>query len=304
MVAMGGMKKPGSLRISGSDLAFEIINTVLLLFAFILVAYPLLYVLSSSFSSVEATRTGRVRLVPIQPSLEAYRVLFQYKKVWIGYGNSAFYAIFGTLINVTLTILAGYPLSRRDFKARHVYMGLFVFTMLFSGGLIPNYLLVRNLGMLNTRWAMLLPTGMAVWNVIITRTFFQSTIPTELLEAARMDGCTDIRFLFQVVIPLSGAIIAVNSLFYAVFHWNAFFHAFIYLSNERLLPLQVFLRDILILNTIDSEVMDTKEFAEREGLRDLLQYALIVVASVPVLAIYPFVQKHFVKGVMIGSLKG
>ena len=242
--------------------------------------------------------------MPVEPTLRAYKVIFDYRKVWIGFGNSLFYAGFGTIINVSLTILAAYPLSRRDFKARHIYMGIFVFTMMFNAGIIPNYLLIKSLGMVNTRWAMLLPSALAVWNVIITRTYYQTTIAPELIDSARIDGCGEFRFIRQIVIPLSAAITAVNALYYAVFHWNSFFNAFIYLNKEELYPLQIFLRAILIINTIDAELLDPKELAAREGLRDLLQFALIVVASLPVLAIYPFVQKHFVRGVMIGSLKG
>lgn len=293
-----------AVRTTGSDRIYDATNTLLLVFVLVATAYPLLQIVSSSLSSVEATREGRVWLLPVEPTLRAYRAILEYRKVWIGYANSAFYAVFGTTINVTLTIVAAYPLSRRDFAARRLYMGTFVFTMLFQGGMIPSYILVRNLGMLNTRWAMLIPPALAVWNVIITRTYYETTIPGELLEASRMDGCSDFRFLGKVVVPLSGAIIAVNALFYAVFHWNAFFHAFLYLNDERLYPLQIFLRAILVLNTVDAELMDPKELEAREGLRDLLQYALIVIASLPVLAIYPFVQQHFVKGVMIGSLKG
>jgi ABC-type glycerol-3-phosphate transport system permease component len=186
-------------------------------------------------------------------------------------------------------------------------MFLFAFTMMFSGGLIPYYLLVRNLGMLDTRWAMIIPNAMAVWNVIITRTFFQTNIPDELREAAQIDGCSDLRFVWSVVIPLSYSIIAVNALFYAVGHWNSYFDALIFLKSQELYPLQIILRDILIRNEIDAaqlSMYDVRDAMAREALKYRLKYSLIVVASVPVLSIYPFVQKHFVKGVMIGSLKG
>ena len=294
----------GRIRKSRVDRVFDVANYGFLTLALLAVAYPLVYILSASFSAADATAGGQVWLLPVEPTLRAYEAIFQYRKVWIGYGNSLFYATFGTTLNVVLTILAAYPLSRTDFKARHIYMGLFVFTMLFNAGIIPNYLLIRDLGMLNTRWAMLLPTGLAVWNVIITRTYYQSTIPAELNDAARIDGCNDFRFIRQIVLPLSGAITAVNALFYAVFHWNAFFDAFIYLSKEELYPLQIFLRAILIINTVDAQLLDPREMEAMLGMRDLLQFGLIVVASLPVLMIYPFVQKYFVRGVMIGSLKG
>jgi putative aldouronate transport system permease protein len=292
------------LRKSRSDRIYSVFNTTFLSVALIAAAYPLIYVLSASFSSADAASSGKVWLFPVEPTFQAYKVIFEYRKIWIGYGNSLFYATVGTAINVVLTILAAYPLSRRDFKARHIYMGLFVFTMLFNAGIIPNYLLVKSLGMLNTRWAMLLPPAVAVWNVIITRTYYQTVIAPELIDAAQLDGCSEFRFIMQIVIPLSGAITAVNALFYAVFHWNSFFQAFIYLNKEELYPLQIFLRAILIINTFDVELLDPKELEAMEGLRDLLQFALIIVASLPVLAIYPFVQKYFVRGVMIGSLKG
>ena len=186
-------------------------------------------------------------------------------------------------------------------------MFLFVFTMMFSGGMIPSYLLVKELGILDTRWAMILPNAMSVWNVILTRTFFQTTIPDELLEASKLDGCSDLRFIKSIVIPLSASIIAVNTLFYAVGHWNSYFNALIYLRDQEMYPLQIVLRDILIQNEIEPtqlSMYDVRDAASRESLRVRLKYSLIVVASVPLLIAYPFVQKHFVKGVMIGSLKG
>jgi multiple sugar transport system permease protein/putative aldouronate transport system permease protein len=204
-----------------------------------------------------------------------------------------------------LTILAAYPLSRKDFAGRGVIMFFFVFTLLFGGGLIPTYLVVKQTGLLNTPWAMIIPGALSVYNMIITRTFFQQTIPDELFEAAQLDGVTNFRFVRDVVIPLSGPIIAVNALFYAVGHWNAFFNALIYLTNPDLFPLQLILRDILLMDNINPESMqDLNEMFRRQQLANVLKYGLIVVATVPVLAIYPFVQKHFVKGVLIGSLKG
>ncbi|TVY11059.1 carbohydrate ABC transporter permease [Paenibacillus cremeus] len=205
-----------------------------------------------------------------------------------------------------MTVLAAYPLSRKDLFGRNAYMFLFVFTLMFAGGLIPSYLLVKDLGLLNTRWAILLPGALMVWNMmIITRTYFQTTIPDELLEAAQLDGCNDFQFFGRVVLPLSGPILAVITLFYAVGHWNQFFNALLYLKSQQLYPLQLVLRDILIQNSVvASMLMDVEDAAKREGLRELLKYSLIVVATVPVLIVYPFVQRHFVKGMLIGSLKG
>lgn len=295
---------PNGINDTKIDKIFTTINHIVLTILLIVFLYPLIYIVSSSFSSADAVTAGEVWLWPVDFSLEGYKAVFAYKQIWTGYGNSLFYMIVGTFINITLTILAAYPLSRKDFYGRNFFMLLFLFTMLFSGGLIPNYLLVKELGMLNTRWAMIIPNAMSVFNVIITRTYFKMTIPDELHEAAKMDGCSDFRFLAKVVLPLSGPIIAVMGLFYAVGHWNAFFNALIFLRDQDYYPLQLVLNNILVQNEVDPEMfIDVESQAAIAGLRELLKYSLIVVASIPVLVIYPFVQKHFVKGVMIGSLK-
>ena len=293
------------IRTSSRDRTFELVNNALLAVALITVGYPLIYIVSASFSSTQAVVGGRVWLWPVEFSLLGYQTIFEYRAVWNAYANTVFYTVFGTAINVVLTIMAAYPLSRRDLQGRNLFMFMITFTMIFSGGLIPTYLLIRSLGMLNTRWVMMIPNAIAAWNIIITRTYYQSTIPDELHEAAQLDGCSDVRFLMSVVVPLSGAITAVNALFYAVAHWNAFFNAFIYLSRKELYPLQIILREILIQNEVDNDVFtDVAEQEAREGLRELVKFSLIIVASVPVLCIYPFVQKYFVRGVMIGSIKG
>jgi putative aldouronate transport system permease protein len=219
--------------------------------------------------------------------------------------NSFIYTVLGVTINIVMTVAIAYPLSKSTFVGRNVIMMILVFTILFSGGLIPTYLTVKAVGILDTRWAMLLPGALAVFQVIVARTFFQSTIPKELGEAAELDGCSDIGFLWRVVLPLSKAILAVLILFYAVGNWNAYFDALIYLKSPELYPLQIILRNILILNSIDaSSLVDANQMAARQGLRDLLKFSLIVVATVPILCIYPFVQKFFVQGIMIGSIKG
>jgi len=290
-----------------ADRIFDVINLILLLLALIIVLYPLIFIVSSSLSTSEAVISGAVWLWPVGWDLAGYEAVFNHKNIVNGFLNSFLYMVSGTLINVTLTIMAAYPLSRKDFFGRKFWMFLFTFTMMFSGGMIPSYLLVKNLGLLNSRWAMIIPNAMSVWNVIITRTFFQSTIPDELLEASKLDGCSDWRFIVSVVVPLSASIVAVNTLFYAVGHWNAYFNALIYLRDQKLYPLQIILRDILIQNEIDAaqlSMYDVRDAAARQSLRVRLKYSLIVVASVPLLVAYPFVQKHFVKGVMIGSIKG
>ena len=293
------------VKATGRDRLFDIVNNSCLSLILIIILYPLLYIIACSFSTSLAIYSGKVWIWPVGFNVTAYKEIFEYKPVLTGYANSILYTTVGTTINVVFTIMAAYPLSRKDLVGRNLIMFIYTFTMVFSAGIIPTYLVVRNLGMLNTRWAMVIPQAVGVYYVIITRTFFQQNIPSDVLDAARIDGSDDIRFLFMIVLPLSGAVIAVIILFYAVFHWNAFFEAFIYLSERKLYPLQVFLREILIMNQIDSSmIVDPKAMEARENLRELLKYALIIVSSVPVLLLYPFVQKYFIRGVMLGSIKG
>lgn len=282
----------------------RIINAMVLVIATI-VLYPLIYILSSSFSSPAAVSAGKVVLWPVDFSLRGYQAVLEYKPVYTGYANTIFYTLVGTIINVTLTMFAAYALARKSLPARGFFTFLFMFTMLFSGGLIPNYILMKQLNIINTRWAMLLPGAISVHNLIVTRTFIQNTIPDELLEAAQIDGCNDSRFFFEFVLPLSKAVMAVITLYYAVAHWNSYFNAFIYLNNRKLYPLQIFLREILIMNQVDAEmIVDTKLLEATQGMADLLKYSLIVVSTAPILCVYPFLQRYFIQGVMIGSLKG
>ena len=289
---------------SGFDRIFMFFNASVLLVITVAILLPLIFIVSASFSSSEAVIAGRVSLWPVDFSLQGYQTIFEHKKVWDGFGNSLFYTVFGTLFNVVMTIIAAYPLSRQDLVGRRVITIAFIFTMLFSGGLIPTYMVVRGLGLLNTRAAMILPTGIGIFNLLITITFFRTTIPPELIEAARIDGANDFRVFGSIILPLARPIIAVLVLFYAVNHSNSYFSALIYLKDQELFPLQIVLREILIENSIDASMLiDIEDLVAREGLRELLKYSLIVVASVPVLIIYPFVQRHFVKGMMIGSVK-
>jgi multiple sugar transport system permease protein/putative aldouronate transport system permease protein len=269
------------------------------------VLYPLIYIVSASFSDPVAVTSGRVWLWPVQPTLRGYEAIFKHRLLMTGFANSILYTVIGTLISVVLNILAAYPLSRADLPGRGVITFVFFFTTLFSGGLIPTYLVVRDLGMINTRWAMLIPGALGVWNVLIMRTYFQANIPRELYEAAQLDGCDDFTYLGRVVLPLSGPIIAVVALFYAVGYWNTYFNALIYLSDKNLWPLQLVLRDILVQNNINPQMLtDVRELILRQNLRESLKYSLIVVATLPVLLVYPFVQKHFVRGILLGSVKG
>jgi putative aldouronate transport system permease protein len=298
------MVKHGAIRESAGDRIFLGFVFGFLIIVVLAIIYPLIYIVSSSFSSGQAVGSGKVWLLPVDPTLAGYSAVFKHPAIMRGYANSAFYTFFGTLINIVVTVLIAYPLSRKEFYGRKFIMLGLVFTMMFSGGLIPLYLTVRNVGILNTRLAMLIPQAMQVWQVIIARTFFAATIPDELAEAAEMDGCSDAYFIWRVVLPLSKPIIAVLVLMYAVYHWNAYFDALIYLSRDKLFPLQIVLRNILILNQATRVAVKASEQIARQNLASLLKFSLIVVASAPVMALYPFVQKYFIKGVMIGSLKG
>lgn len=270
----------------------------------VLILYPLVYIVSSSLSSPLAVSSGRVWLWPVDFSLKGYHAVLSNPDVLTGYANSLFYTVFGTLISVSLTIMIAFPLSRKTFFGRSFIMGFVVLTMLFYGGLIPTYLVVKNLGMINTRLALLIPNAVAVWQVIIARTFYQSTIPQELAEASEMDGCSDTRFLWSVVLPLSKPIMAVLVLMYSVYQWNTYFNALIYLKSDDLFPLQLTLRNILILNTQTFGTIEANDMIQRRKLAGLMKYSLIVVASLPVLIVYPFIQRYFVKGMLIGSIKG
>lgn len=299
------MSKAKKVRHSASDKRFEVLLILIMGIIGILVLYPLIYVLSSSFSSPSAVMSGKVWLFPVDFSLEGYQAIFKNHQVLVGYRNSLFYMVAGTCINVVMTMLAAYPLSRSDMPGQGPIMLLFTFTMIFSGGMIPTYLVIKNLHMLNTVWSMLIPGAISVHNMIIARTFIRNSIPHEMLEAAQIDGCSDTQYFFRMVLPLSGSVIAVIVLYYAIAHWNAYFNAFMYLSDQKLYPLQLFLRDILISNKVDASMVIIDDGAvAKEGLAELLKYSLIVVAILPVMVIYPFVQKHFVKGVMIGAVKG
>ncbi|MGO4268987.1 carbohydrate ABC transporter permease [Paenibacillus sp. TAF58] len=299
------MLKKTAIRESQGDRLFLLGIYMLLTVVLIVVLFPLIFIVSSSFSSPQAVVSGKVWLFPVEFTLEGYKAVFRNPQIVSGYMNSLFYAVAGTAVNVALTVMLAYPMARKTFYGRNFIMVLLVITMMFDGGLIPFYLVVKNLNLLDSRWAMILPGAMAVFQVIVARTFFQTTIPDEIAEAAELDGCSDIRFITSIVLPLSKPILAVLTLMYAVGHWNAYFDALIFLKSPNLFPLQIVLRNILILNTIDATMVSkVDQMLAQQGLKDLLKYSLIVVASAPVLIIYPFVQKHFVKGVMIGSLKG
>jgi putative aldouronate transport system permease protein len=300
----GAQVEKSTIAETRTDRIFLIGIKIMLTLALIAVLIPLIYVVANSFSSASAVSGGRVFLWPVEPSLRAYREALSDPQILKGYYNSLIYAVGGTFISVTLTIAIAYPLSRKTFFGRNVIMSVLLFTMLFSGGLIPTYLVVQDLGLLNTRWAMVIPSAIGVWQVIIARTFFRSTIPDDLYEAAVLDGASDLRFLWSVVLPLSKPVIAVIALMYAIFQWNTYFDALVYLKDPGLYPLQIVLRNILILNSTTGSASDVAQQLERQQLANVLKYALIVVSSLPVLIIYPFIARHFTKGVMVGAVKG
>ena len=299
------MKTKIKVRTSAEDNVLYTITNICLWILLLIISYPLIYMISSSFSSGRAIISGRVFLWPIEPTLDGYKTVFAYRAVMTGFRNSILYTAVGTFVNVSMTMTAAFPLSRRNFQGRKIYMTLFIITMFFSGGLIPSYILIVQLGLINSMWAIILPGAVSTFNMIITRTFLMTTIPSELTEAAQIDGCNDFRFFFTILLPLSKAIIAVIALFYGVGHWNAWFGAMLYLRNPSLHPLQLILRDILIATRIDTSEFQDPELIERLGfIADLMKYSLIVISSAPVIAVYPFLQKYFIKGVMIGSIKG
>ncbi len=293
------------IKSSGEDVVFKVIVYTLLAMAALTVLYPLIFVVSASFSTASDVISGRVWLFPVAPTAFAYEQVFKNKSIGTGYMNSILYAVGGTLVSLLLTICAAYPLSRRKLVGKSVISKLFVFSTLFSGGLIPFYLVVRNLGMLYSRWAVMVPVALNVFHIILMRTHIQTAIPEEMLEAADIDGCNHFQKLLIMVLPLSGAMIAVLTLYNVVGQWNSYFWAMVFLKGYDTYPLQIVLRDILIMNSITTDMtLDVSELMLRQGLADVMKYALIVLASAPLLIIYPFIQKYFVKGVMVGSLKG
>jgi ABC-type glycerol-3-phosphate transport system permease component len=291
------------VRQSLTDNIFDFFNILFLSLCTLAVLYPLIFILSASFSAPTAVVSGKVFLLPVEPTTIAYETIFKYRQITIGYYNAVLYTVSATFVGVLVTFFAAYPLSRRGLPGRNQIMGLFVFTMLFSGGLIPTYLVVRALGMVNTRWAVMFPMAISVWNIIIMRTFFQVTLPQELFDSAEIDGASELRIMFRIVVPLSGPVFAVVVLNWAVWIWNSYYYALIYLRSNELQPLQIILRQILIMNETNLQ-MSADELIRKQGLVDVLRYALIVVASAPLLMVYPFLQKYFTKGVMIGSVKG
>jgi putative aldouronate transport system permease protein len=290
---------------SRSDKIFDIINILLMGVITLLIFYPLYFVLVASFTDPTVVHRGNLLLYPVKFFASGYKKTFSYDPLWRGYLNSFIYTGLGTLMALGATLSGGYALSRKDMGFRRPIMLLFTFTMFFGGGMIPSYLLMRSLGIYDTLWVMVLPSAVSVYNLIVCRTFFEGTLPDELLEAAQIDGCSDLGFFFRIALPLSGAITAVLALFYASTKWNSYFDGLIYLMDERKMPLQIVLRNLLLIGQSQNMVSgDAKSLAERKAMADQLKFCVIVVSAAPLLVVYPFLQKYFAKGVLIGAVKG
>lgn len=289
------------------EVMFSIIKWFVLIFAALVVIVPALHILAASFSSADSLIEG-VYLWPTELSLEGYIAAFKNSSIMTAYKNTIIYVVVGAVLNTVLTVLAAYPLSRKNMPGRNWFMFLFVFTMLFNGGLIPTFMVVSKLGLVDTIWALVLVDGISIWIMIVMRTYFQSNIPVEIYEAASIDGCGDFKILWKIVLPLSTAIIAVALLMYAVGYWNGYFNAVVYLRSDEMLPLQLVLRNLLLstkqLSAETMMTMDPDQYLRLQQLQYVLKYSCIVISTVPMLCIYPFVQKHFVKGIMVGSIKG
>lgn len=297
------------LKRARGDVIYDTVIFIILTFIFLLVAYPLYFVIISSISDPIEVSAGKVTLAPVGFTLDGYKEVFKTKTVMRGFLNSLIITIMGTSINLLVTIPTSYALSRPDFTLKRPITLFYILTMFVSGGMMPTYIIVRSTGILNTWWSLILPGCMGVYNMIVGRTFFKTNIPMELMEAAKLDGCGNTKFFIYVVLPLSGAITAILCLYYGVGHWNSYFSALIYIQKRELWPLQLELRNILVMNTsvATKQVMTEAELLEKkrlDALKEMMKYSLIIISSIPVLIIYPFVQKHFVKGVMIGSVKG
>ena len=304
------MKTTSLIKDTRADKIFLIFVYVFLAISLLIVLYPLIYIISASISNPHLVNSGEMWLLPKGITFEGYRTLLGNSSIWRGYLNTIYYTVLGTSINLLVTLPCAYALSREDFYGRRAFTNFILVTMFLSGGLIPSYLLIRSLGMLNTVWALVIPGAVSVYNVVVTRTFFQSTIPRAMEEAAIVDGCSDFRLFMQIVLPLSTPIIAVMALFYGVGHWNSFFSALIYLSDRSMYPLQMILREILILQDMSSNTVNnvTSEMANmlysKQQLAQVIKYGVMIVSSLPVIIVYPFLQKYFVKGMMVGSIKG
>ncbi len=301
------MVKKRTLFRFNSDTLFDLINYLFWTLIVFAVIYPLYWVVIASVSDPNEVLMGRVLLWPIGFSMDGYEAIFNYSRIWLGYKNSLIYAALGTITSLALILPAGYVISRRDFVGRGAFMIMITITMFFGGGLIPTYLVIKGLGMDNSMWAIIIPSACGAYNILVAKSFFTANIPHEMLEAAQMDNCSNVRFFFKIALPISMPLVAVITVFTAVGHWNSYFSALIYLRDDTKYPLQMILREILVQQDTSKMLADIQymEKAEdRRRLAELIKYGVIIVSSLPVLILYPFMQKYFVKGVMVGSIKG
>ncbi len=295
-------------KFSLSDKAFDRINTIFVLLITLIIIYPLIFVISASISDPQAVNTGKMWLWPVDVTFNGFVRVFQNAAIWTGYKNTLIYTGVGICIHLFILLPAAYALSRKELMAKKLILWFILFTMLFNGGLVPTYLVVKGLGMLDTMWAIVIPGVIGAWSILVARTFFQQTIPDQLVEAAKIDGASDIYLFLKIVLPLSLPIIAVMALFHGVALWNQYFNALIYLSDESKYPLQLILRQILILNEVSTDSAanaagSAQSFADQVKTASLVKYAVIIVSALPLLIVYPFLQRYFVKGVLIGSVK-
>lgn len=294
----------GKGQASGRGIAFNIFLYALSGIILLAIAYPLYFIIIASFSNPSEVANGNVWLWPSQFTLDGYKELLRHDDIWTGYLNTILYTLVGTLIGLFVNISAAYALSRRDLVGRRLITFFFIFTMFFNGGLIPTYFTIRDFHLYDTFWVMVLPFSVAVYNMIVARTFFDSSLPKELLDAAQIDGCGNLRFFFSIALPLSKAVIAVIALYIAVAQWNSYFNALVYIRSENLKPLQLVVRNILITNQSLVGAGDGLAAQEAMRLSNLMKYAVIIITTVPIMCVYPFVQKYFSQGVMIGAIKG
>ncbi len=304
------MQKMNKMHRGTNDKIFDFVVHLIVILVLIVVLYPLIYIVSASISSPLAVNSGQMKLLPKDITFEGYKIIFRNKDIWTGYKNTIIYTIVGTIVNLVFTIPAGYALSRPELPGRNGILKLILVTMFISGGLIPSYLLITGLGLKNTMWALILPGAVSVYNLIVVRTYFQSNIPEELIESAVIDGASYLRIFFEIVIPLSKPIIAVMALFYGIGHWNQYFGALLYIDDRAKYPLQMILREILVIQDMSSNpnMSMSGEMAQflysQQQLAQVIKYGVMIVSTLPIIIIYPFLQKYFVKGVMIGSVKG
>lgn len=289
-----------------SDRTFEILNITFVSLIVIVIVYPLLFVISASISDPLAVSSGKMWLYPVDITFEGYKRILAEGEIWMGYRNTIFYTTVGTLIHLCILLPCAYALSRKELGGKKYFLFFILFTMMFSGGLIPTYLVIKNLGMLDTMWALVIPGVVGAWSILVARAFFQQTIPDSLIEAAKIDGAHEFKIFFKIVIPLSLPIIAVMALFHAVSLWNQYFNALIYLTDRDKYPLQLILREILVVNQMqlgEGSGEQTESLVQQVRTAGLIKYAVIIVSSLPLLIAYPFLQRFFVQGMLIGSVK-